>query len=69
MSDNQITVSESYLENLKQEIWVLEQQLLGREQIIKGLKAEIERLKIQHTMQLNKTVTDIFYHPSQNKGV
>ncbi len=67
MSDNQITVSESYLENLKQEIWVLEQQLLGREQIIKGLKAEIERLKIQHTMELNKTVTDIFYHKRHNK--
>lgn len=66
MSDNQITVSESYVENLKQEIWVLEQQLLGREQIIKGLKAEIDKLKIQHTLLKHKIDTADFYRAMHN---
>lgn len=66
MSDNQVTVSESYLENLKQEIWVLEQQLLGREQIIKGLKAEIEKLKIQNTLLGHKIDTADFYRAMHN---
>lgn len=66
MSDNQVTVSESYLENLKQEIWVLEQQLLGREQIIKGLEAEIAKLKIQNTMLGHKIDTADFYRSMHN---
>ena len=66
MSDNQITVSESYLENLKQEIWVLEQQLLGREQIIKSLNAEIDKLKIQNTMLKHKIDTIDFYRAMHN---
>lgn len=66
MSDNQVTVSESYLENLKQEIWVLEQQLLGREQIIKGLEAEIAKLKIQNTLLGHKIDTADFYRAMYN---
>ena len=66
MSDNQVTVSESYLENLKQEIWVLEQQLLGREQIIKRLEAEIAKLKIQNTMLKHKIDTVDFYRAMHN---
>lgn len=66
MSDNQITVSESYLETLKQEIWVLEQQILGREQIIKGLEAEIAKLKIQNTLLGHKIDTADFYRAMHN---
>lgn len=66
MSDNQVTVSESYVENLKQEIWVLEQQLLGREQIIKGLEAEIAKLKIQNTLLGHKIDTADFYRAMHN---